>query len=591
MNFWTVMHSMAFAIYVFAIFYVIIKNPHAVANWVLAVLFLSFAVWSGGSVLLNNIGTDPLIVTNISKIQSFGWASFNTYYFLFILYLTNNKKMLSSPILYIIILLLPGIFLYQNYQGNMLVCCHKVYYGFAADWSNTVWSYVYFSYYIIMFFIGAFLLYRHGKTTRIRSEKKIAGILLSSTISVFVIGTFISVIMNYLKVSIPLDVNLVFLIFVVGFLYSAEKFETFTLSSTRNADRIMNMINEGIVLLENDGSMSNSNRAAMEIFGYPEGEETKDTCGFIEDIIKKAGVAGDGAEIANGEVTFNDASGTEKTVLVSSRVLLKGKGNSGRVCTIRDITAKKQTEVNLVETVKELKRSNEDLESFAYVASHDLKEPLRMVTSYMQLIRKKFMDKLGNDGNEYINFASEGAKRMSDLIEGLLDYSRIKRAGRVDTVVDTSATIVHVMSVMKFSILDKKADIVIKEPMPCIVADKMQLEQLFQNIIGNALKFSGKERPIVTISAEKNGNLYEFTFKDNGIGIEKMYCEKIFQIFQRLHTRAEYEGTGVGLAICKKIVETHGGKIRVESAGPGKGSSFIFTLLSRPVECKKAEPA
>lgn len=581
MNFWTGLHFFSFVIYTFAIFYVIVKNPYAAINWVLAMLFFYFALWSACSVVLDNTALDPNTAVIAMKIQSVGWASFTAYYFLFTLFLTNNKKIISLPLLFIAIIISPWVFVYQDLNGQVLLCCQKVYYGYAGTWAKTVWAFLYIIYYSVMFFGGSYLLFKYRNTTRIRAEKQMAETLLGSAIAVFLIGTVFTVIMNYMKIFNPVDANVVFLIFVAAFIYSVEKYETFTLSSTRNAESIMEIINEGIVLLDRDGSMTTANRAAMEIFGLAGAAEIQGSYEFIEKSIKRAGVVAEGKEDTNCEFTYIDAAGKEKTVLISSRIILRGIDSSGWVCSIRDITAKKNAETALVETVRELKRSNEDLESFAYVASHDLKEPLRMVTSYVQLIRKKFMDKLGNDGNDYINFAAEGSIRMSDLIEGLLDYSRIRRAGREYKVVSIEQVIKHVLNVMKFSIVDKKAEVEVKGILPSLTADKLQIEQLFQNIISNSLKFSGKDRPVITISAEDKGQYHEFIIKDNGIGIEQPYHERIFQIFQRLHSRAEYPGTGVGLAICKKIVETHGGKIRVESEGPGKGCSFIFTLKSQ----------
>jgi len=578
MNFWTGVHFLSFVVYAFSVFYVIIKNPYAVTNWVLSVIFCYFALWSACSCVLDNTGLDYSTAGVVMRIQSVGWASFISYYLLFILHLTNNKKLLSMPLLYAVILLAPGIFIWQNYNGEMLECCRKVFYGVAGTWKKSVWTYCYFAYYSVIFFWGTYLLFRHRNSTRIKSEKRVMDILLASAAVVFTMGTVFSVFMNFLGIYNPVDVNVVFLIFVGGFIYSAEKYEVFTISSARNADRIIDLINEGIVLLDREGSLTTANRAAKEIFGYSEGTQTKDNYGFMEHQIKNAGVIADGDEVTNSELTFKDSGGTEKTVLVSSRTLLKDRANSGRVCTIRDITGKKKTEVDLVESVMELKRSNEELESFAYVASHDLKEPLRMVTSYVQLIRKKFLDKIGSDGNDYINFASDGAIRMSALIEGLLEYSRVRKAKNEFSMVETSAIVDKVLNTMKFIIQDKKAAIGVKDQLPVIKADSTQIEQLFQNIIGNALKFTGNEPPVIAVSAEKRGNNYQFTVKDNGIGIDMQYNEKIFQIFQRLHGRNEYEGTGMGLAICKKITESHGGKIWVESDGPGKGCSLCFTL-------------
>ena len=578
MNFWTGLHLFSFIVYTVAVCYVIIKNPHAVINWVLSVFFFLFALWSACSVILDNTGVSLAAAGIVMKIQGIAWASFISYYFIFILYLTNNKRFISGQLLILLILVVPGIFIYQNINGHMLECCNQVYYGMAGKWSATIWPKIYFIYYIIMFIGGTYLLFRYRNVTRIKAEKKVIDILIVSAIVVFALGTFLSVILNSLGIFIPIDTNVIFLIFVLGFIYSAEKYETFNISSVRNADRIMDLITDGIVLIDKDGTLNSVNRPAMEIFGYSGVIIPDSGYEFVEALVKKAGVDPAGAEVHNSEIAFADAQGADKTVLISSRALLQGQGNSGRVCTVRDITTKKKAELALVEKMEELKLSNEDLESFAHVASHDLKEPLGVVIYYLQLIRKKFIDKLDKDGTEFLNLVSEGAIKMSVLIEALLDYSRLTKSGREYSQVNTSQAVSRALAALNFSILDKKASVETAGQLPAIKADRIQIEQLFKNLIDNALKFSGKTRPVITISAAARGDFFEFTIKDNGIGIDKADFEKVFRIFKRLHKSYEYEGTGVGLAVSKKIVEYHGGKIRVESEGPGKGSSFIFTI-------------
>ena len=578
MNVWTGLHFFCFIIYIFSIFYVIIKNPQSAANWVLAMLFCYFAILSFCNAILYNTNTGLAAAAVVIKVQSIGWSSFISYYLLFILFLTNNKKLLAQPLLYVVIVLFPALFIYQTFNGQMLECCQDVPYGLTAIWKKTPWAYVYFAYYTVMFAAGSMLLFEFRNKTRLKVEKKMADILLASAIVMFVVGSATSVILKYAGLFIPVDVNVVFLIFTFGLIYCAEKLEGLTLTNAKTADKIMEFVKEGIVLVDNNGSLVTVNRAAMDIFGYNEKDGGEEALQFIEKEIRNAGVRKDAPEINNYELVFTDARGIDKTALISSSVISGNENGPGSVCTIRDITFLKKAENELLNTVKELKRSNEELESFAYVASHDMKEPLRMVTSYVDLIKKRFNDKIGGDGNDFIKFASEGAKRMSDIIEDLLEYSRVRssRGGREKT--ETSYVVAKVVETLKFNIKDKNAIVEIKGTLPVISADAVQIEQVFRNLIGNALKFTGKEPPRITISAEEKGAFREFVIKDNGIGIDMQYSGKIFQIFQRLHGRSEYEGTGIGLAICRKIVENHGGRIWVESEGPGKGSTFRFTL-------------
>ncbi|MFH0921003.1 MAG: ATP-binding protein [Fibrobacterota bacterium] len=225
---------------------------------------------------------------------------------------------------------------------------------------------------------------------------------------------------------------------------------------------------------------------------------------------------------------------------------------------------------------KKLKQSNTELEQFAYVASHDLQEPLRMVASYLQLIEKRYKDKLDSEANEFIAYAVDGAVRMRNLINDLLAYSRISTKGRPLTATKCEEAFNKAIKNLEIAIHDKHAKIT-SDSLPIIIADEGQLIQLFQNLIGNALKFCKDGTPEAHVLVEKKEKEYLFGVRDNGIGIVPEDKERVFQIFQRLHTREEYEGTGIGLAVCKKIVERHGGRIWIDSV-LGQGTTFWFTI-------------
>jgi signal transduction histidine kinase len=230
----------------------------------------------------------------------------------------------------------------------------------------------------------------------------------------------------------------------------------------------------------------------------------------------------------------------------------------------------------LAHKVEELARSNCDLEQFAYVASHDLQEPLRMVAAYTQLLAERYRGKLDTTADRYIGYAVEGATRMQALLEDLLAFSRIGRNEVIPTPIDANTAIEEVLKNLAFTLKEHNVTITCNS-LPTILADRFQVVQLFQNLIGNAIKFRGRQALNITISAEKHGEEWLFSVFDNGIGIAAEHKEFIFKIFQRLHTRAEYPGNGVGLAICKKIVEHNGGRIWVDSE-LGHGSNFRFTF-------------
>ena len=252
---------------------------------------------------------------------------------------------------------------------------------------------------------------------------------------------------------------------------------------------------------------------------------------------------------------------------------------------VRDITTRKKGEADLLNKMEELNRSNEELGQFAYIASHDLQEPLRMVASYTQLLSRRYKGKLDSDADEFIAFAVDGASRMQRLIQDLLTYSRVGTKGQ--DLLDTSSE-----EALKLALINLRGAItesgasVTHDPLPSVMADETQLTQLFQNLVGNAIKYQGSGIPRVHISAARNGgNKWIFSVKDNGLGIDPQYFDRIFGMFQRLHKREEFAGTGIGLAICKKIVERHGGSISVESQ-PGKGSTFHFALAGIEVKSR-----
>jgi PAS domain S-box-containing protein len=260
--------------------------------------------------------------------------------------------------------------------------------------------------------------------------------------------------------------------------------------------------------------------------------------------------------------------------------LQDASGLTYAVCGIStDITDRKQAEKLLAQRAEELARSNAELEQFAYVASHDLQEPLRMVVSYLQLLERRYRGNLDPTADEFIAYAVDGAARMQTLIRDLLGYSRIGTQARPFERMDATVSLNAAIANLEVAITECNATIT-HDPLPEVMADRSQLVQLFQNLIGNAIKFRAQNPPRVHIGAERVNDRWQFSVRDNGIGIEPQYSERVFVIFQRLHRRADYSGTGIGLAICKKIVERHGGTLWIDSE-PGQGSTFYFTLPDR----------
>jgi PAS domain S-box-containing protein len=343
---------------------------------------------------------------------------------------------------------------------------------------------------------------------------------------------------------------------------------------------------DAMVVVNQVGEIVLLNVQAEKQFGYRRdelvGQKVKNIIpeGFAERLIADALRSAEDAlaqQIGTGiELTGRRKNGSDFPIEIMLSPLESPEGILVTAA-IRDITKRKKAEAHLLQKVEELNRSNEELGQFAYVVSHDLQEPLRMVASYTQLLSRRYKGKLDSDADEFISFAVDGASRMQRLIQDLLAYSRVGTKGK--DLLDTSSedALQHALINLRGAIKDSGA-LVTHDALPAVLADEMQLIQLFQNLVGNAIKYQSPGVPRVHVSASKNGGKkWIFSVRDNGLGIDPQYFEKIFGMFQRLHKREEFAGTGIGLAICKKIVERHGGNISVESR-PGQGSTFRFAL-------------
>jgi light-regulated signal transduction histidine kinase (bacteriophytochrome) len=243
----------------------------------------------------------------------------------------------------------------------------------------------------------------------------------------------------------------------------------------------------------------------------------------------------------------------------------------------QEVDIRRATEVQLQQALAQLHRSNKELEQFAYVASHDLQEPLRMVSSYVQLLAERYQDQLDEKAQKFIAYAVDGSVRMQQLIQDLLNFSRVNTRGGEFAPVDCNQLVRLVIVNLQTAIEEKHA-VVTVDPLPTVNGDKTQIIQVLQNLLANAMKFCpAGETPVIHVSAIELDQFWQLSVQDNGIGIDEQYRDKIFVIFQRLHTREEYPGTGIGLAICKRIIERHGGEIWFKSA-PGEGTTFYMTF-------------
>jgi PAS domain S-box-containing protein len=349
---------------------------------------------------------------------------------------------------------------------------------------------------------------------------------------------------------------------------------------------MVSISSDAIISIDEDQRITFFNQGAEHIFGYTTAEILgrpldvliperfrADHGGHVRDFGESPVAArrmGERGQIVglrrNGEVFPADASISKQEV----------GGRRIYTSVLRDVTERYRSEEALSRQAAELARSNADLEQFAYVASHDLQEPLRMVASYTQLLARRYRGKLDEDADEFIGYVVDGVTRMQALINDLLAYSRVGTRGSGFDRVDVVRLVDRLLIDLGPAIEEADA-VVVRGPLPAVHGDPVQLGQLFLNLLSNAIKFRGAQAPRVEVSAVRDGPMLRFSVSDNGIGIAPEFQDRIFVIFQRLHSRDEYPGTGIGLAICKKIVERHGGTIWLDSR-PGAGTTFHFTL-------------
>jgi PAS domain S-box-containing protein len=366
----------------------------------------------------------------------------------------------------------------------------------------------------------------------------------------------------------------------------------------RGEQRFRNLLEvapDAILVVDASGAITYANARTREFFGYQPGELLGSNVDLLIPSRNRGGHSGNRATYAREPRVRHMAPGRQLTALRKDGSEFPVEISLSPIETeegllvltmIRDISERNRAERELRARTEELARSNAELEQFAYIASHDLQEPLRMVASYLQLVAQRYKGRLDADADDFINFAVDGATRMKQLINDLLNFSRAGRQIELEPVA-LDRVLARSLGTLALRIRETGARVT-SDPLPRVIGDEARLYELFLNLIGNALKFRSANPPVVQISARRDRAQWDIAVRDNGIGIAPEYQERIFAMFQRLHGRDEYPGTGIGLAICKRIVELHGGSIWVDSQ-PGQGATFSFTLPAAPEGNQVAE--
>ena len=362
---------------------------------------------------------------------------------------------------------------------------------------------------------------------------------------------------------------------------SPEVYSQSDLAKLQIFEKVLKGNVEAIVITDSHGDIEWVNNTFSTLTGYAKADALGNPLGFLfaggQNVYEAMRPKLNEADHHEAETRICRKDGSEFPAEATlSAVRSDADMITHHVLEFSDITEFRHAREELIRRTEELSRSNKELEQFAYVASHDLQEPLRMVASYTQLIAQRYRGKLDADADEFINYAVDGATRMQTIINDLLTLSRVSTRNTAFSRVDAKLALDKALANLRL-VIGETGTTIICDSLPALNADGSQLAQLFQNLIGNAIKFRGSNSPRVEIGAEQQDGEWVFHVRDNGIGIAPEYFERIFLIFQRLHTKKEYPGTGIGLAICKKIVERHGGRIWIESK-PGQGTTFYFTI-------------
>jgi len=577
MNIWTYIYAAATIIYVIAFFYVIAKKPYSLTNWVLSFVFGSLAVWTTCDVVITNNIISIKTAEFVIKIQAIGWVFYIYYLFLFVLIFTKNNAVLRSPLLYVGGYILSFAFIIANLLGRMNILGAITDFGYAGKWARTPETFIFFAWYLALFVMVVFFFLRFRAGYREKSAyREISDIMLAALVLCVVAGTFTNVVLKFIPVYVPVKIELIMLTFVYAIVYSAEKYDILEITPARAAGDLMESVDYGIVLLTAEGIIAAKNEKAAAMAGFLDGAEGTKLSGLVQLPALEETMRTCRPSVC--EIGTTDKNGWRKAVSVSCVPSLKNKKATGYICVLHDITDRKKAEKKLIDTVAELKRSNTELENFARIASHDLREPARVVSLYLQRFRQKTRDRLPEDVKNYLETTMLEVARMNNIVRGIFEYSRAGSKNK-PVILNMQRLLNEAVLAMALKINELSASFTLPVGEAFYVGgDETMLRQLFVNLFDNAMKYRSEPRPEIKVSAAKEGGNVIISVEDNGIGIEPQYREKIFEMFTRLHGQDEYTGEGIGLALCKKIAGLHGGKIWAEAREQGHGSVFKVSL-------------
>lgn len=525
------------------------------------------------------------------RMLCIGWTGFAPTVFHFVCRYTSLKSLYTRFSL--VCIYLPFIFFYLVYiaSSNPTVFVHHQGWGWILTPREGTLDGLQ-RLFISVYVMGAvFILFHYACKMRNNKQKRLQAFFIASGMLIPMVQGIITQIIYPLvlhKPDIPVTSSFMTL-FSLGTILSIRKYSLFNISDSINVEKVLASLKNIVLVVSPKQQIMYMNPYAREILGKEnaQGEEISIDTIFPSRSYYNAFVAEalepslERRQIRNYTTVFQTLSGKKIDVLLSAELITSNKQVQGLLLVANDVT-------ELSKTLRDLEASNKELERFAYVASHDLQEPLRKMSYFLQLLELKYKDKIDEAASTYINAAVNNAGLMRRLIQDLLEYSYIPANKENVGSADMNDIVEKVNQTLALQIEESGARIA-ADPLPVLHrTDETQMHQLMQNLVSNALKYRSNHRPHIKVYAEDEGDYWRFAVKDNGIGIDAQYQERVFAVFQRLHNKSEYPGTGVGLSICKKIVEQHGGRIWIESNQEG-GCTFFFTIPQITTHLKFAD--
>ncbi len=576
----------------YLVVYVLIKNPRSSLNITCSALLCCLALWTFGKIFSHNPYTSSETVMFFANIGAIGWTGYFSFFVWFCLIMTDRKKILEKPYVYPLLFVCPAIFIFMQWKNHALVVEHlKLTTWWKYIWADTIWPPLYFTYYLAFSILGFFILISFWRKTENPIKKKQAKTIFIATLIPLLTGTVTDVVFSELNIhKIPEMANLFSLIWALGLVYAVVKFRLLPITPEVAANKILTTMMDALILLDQSGRIVTANEAAQGLLGSRENAlkgkslsslfaKADHQSAFIRKAIK-------GDMIKDFELVFKTSQGSHVPVTFSSSALRDETGKIvGSICVAHDITRRKRKEQELQMARDEAESASRIKSQFLASMSHEFRTPLNAIIGFSEVMEDKTFGDLNEKQAKYVSNILTSGRHLLQMINDVLDLSKIE-AGKMElelSRVNIEELIEHSLMMVKEKCLKHRIDLTSQisdetEGLE-VMADERKLKQAMFNLLSNAVKFTpdgGK----ITVEARRREEEIRVSVADTGIGIKPENQRRIFGEFEQVDTRVgeKQQGTGLGLALTRKLVDLHGGQIWVESEGEGKGSIFTFTI-------------